>query len=445
MQNAFKDISAFKCKKKLNKQNLWEIIQNFQTANSEKTVLQIKECSLINGGEIKRFSVNLKNIQWKKEKACLITLSDITENISPLLSTASHEVMTPLNGINGGIQLIEQSKGLEETQQSIEIMKCSCKLLENMIQNMRDYCMYENDKLEANNGKFNLRELMEEVTEIIKNQSKQRNARVILDFDENIPEFVCTDSKRLKQIFLNLLSISAKYIFDGTITFSATYQHPLISFEIEDTGIGLPKEEKQNLFKLFEDSPESPSGSTRRNLGLGLSISQILVKLIGTRICFSHTKESSGSQFSFEIFNILQTIQSESSMDLHNHSPRKSNFFLQKGSEMCRKIRKVKSRADFRPAADQSGNSIINNFSRQSSLSSGVDQCSLGESEPQAPGRSLSTYIIAMKNPFSIPESPSNVCNCPDALVVDDTSINLEVLQNFIKRLSLKCDVVNSK
>jgi hypothetical protein len=311
-----------------------------------------------------------------------------------------------------------------------------------MVQNMRDYCLYDDNKLDSYLRKFNLRKLMEDVTEIIKDQSKQRNIWVKLIIGEDIPTLVTSDSKRLKQIFLNLLSISAKYTFNGKIILSATYEHPLISFAIKDTGMGRPNEETENLLKFFEDSPDLPSGNEKISLGLGLTLSQILVKRIGTRISFT-TSENFGSQFSFGIFNNFQETQSETSMGLY--SPRKSIPISQKGFEMFNKIRKVKSRGDIRPTADQSGNNIIDIISRQSSLSSGMDKYSIGESEPQLIGRSVSSYRLVMKNAFSFPfiaDTLPNICNCPDVLVVDDTSINLEVLQNIIKKLGLECDVV---
>ncbi len=424
----------------------------------------------------KHFAAKVDRINWKKKQnACLLNMVEITsskkaqtEMISKhyrniLLTTASHELMTPLNGILGGVQLIESCDSMEKVHRYCEILTCSCKFLINITQDMHDYCLYESGSLVLTKEMFNLRDLMNEAFGMVEIQAHQRGVVASLVYDDAIPEPIYSDRKRLMQVFLNLLSNATKYTFKGAITFTAKYKDPLITIEIADTGIGISEEKQKSLFKLFaaaeSQSPASPRIYAGAGSGLGLTVSQALTRMLGTGISFS-TRENVGSTFSFSLFKELPRKRSASVRNLL-YSPLKAVCQSTFAAEpMCLPTMR-KSRSRIGPTKDSSTNSPSGFMmrrnkteafdlaggrgkSRKSSISSG--QFSLGEDERggASPARSLSTYKLVLKNSFSldIPSAPTATCDCPDVLIVDDNAFNLLVLQSLIEKLGLRCETV---
>ncbi len=476
---------------------LWEVLRNV-TTTSEK---EHKKAEL---GEFvyqpqpqeeywKHFTITLSRMGWKKMDAFLLSLVEITSHKKAqtelickhyrniLLTTASHELMTPLNGILGGMQLIEKSENIYEIKKYIDIITRSCRFLINITEDMHDYCLYESGCLVLCSELVNLRGLMEDAVKTIQIQAQQRGVAMNLVYDEEIPEPIYTDKKRLMQVFLNLLSNAAKYTFKGSITFTAKYKDPLIMVEVADTGIGISEAKKKNLFKLFGDttsattnSASSPNNYVGAGSGLGLTVSQALTKLLGTGLSFT-TEENVGSRFSFGLFRETPRKRSKS---LWGFSPpcRPVNI----NNPTCNKrttiwappMRKAKSRACVaapvssplllsrkgRSAAAEKpifelstnhGLSVPIVKSRKSSM--GSENLSVVDDERNqgSPRRSVSGYKLVLKNSFSSTEICGNIpeeiaCNCPELLVVDDNAFNLWVMQNLLAKLGLSCETVFS-
>eukprot|EP00831_Metopus_contortus_P073370 TRINITY_DN66921_c0_g1_i2.p1 TRINITY_DN66921_c0_g1~~TRINITY_DN66921_c0_g1_i2.p1 ORF type:complete len:451 (+),score=84.09 TRINITY_DN66921_c0_g1_i2:51-1403(+) len=237
-------------------ESLWSSIEKYMQIDEENS----NAFNLI--GEFgkkgcKYFEVNIKKFPYKhRDDSFIIALHDITATKanqkellskhyrSILVTTASHELMTPMNGILGSLQLIENCDTMEDVRHCCKVMSASCKLLLNTTNCIVDYCKYESGKLMLDCEECNLKELMEEAIATIEVQTKERGVTVELDYGPDIPTKIYIDKKRLMQIFLNLLFNAAKYTFKGNIKFSATNQVKSVLISVEDTGIGISENGK---------------------------------------------------------------------------------------------------------------------------------------------------------------------------------------------------------
>jgi PAS domain S-box-containing protein len=229
---------------------------------------------------------------------------------SVFLANMSHELRTPLNSILGYTQILESDNTLNDAQkESINIIYRSGKHLLTLINDTLDLSKIEAGKLEIIAIDFNLPDFLHSVVELMKIQAQEKSIFLSYEIVYSLPKFVRTDEKRLRQILLNLLSNAIKFTDQGIVRFKVIYYEGIISFEIEDTGIGISKQNISDIFVPFKqigDKPRQLEGT-----GLGLSITKQLVELIGGKLQVQSIPNK-GSLFWFEIqlpeINIIYNI-----------------------------------------------------------------------------------------------------------------------------------------
>jgi PAS domain S-box-containing protein len=244
----------------------------------------------------------------QERTAELKTAKDLAEDAleakSRFLATVSHEVRTPLSGIVGLSELLSfQDLGAEQNS-SIQAILNSSKRLMNILNNLLDASKIEAGKIEIEYRKFPVRTLIGDVTQLISSEAKKKNLEVLADCDANIPDYVCGDELRIRQILLNLAFNAVKFTKHGHVKVSAVLLESkelnyVIRFSVSDSGIGIAPEDRARLFQPFEQASKSTSrlyGGT----GLGLSITKGLVELMGGTIGVT-SEVSSGSTFWFDI------------------------------------------------------------------------------------------------------------------------------------------------
>ena len=124
-------------------------------------------------------------------------------------------------------------------------------------------------------------------------QCQQRGVKLEINLSPEIPEIICTDGAKVKQILLNLLSNAAKYTYQGSIIVTGNYVNNILEVIIMDTGIGIPEEKKNELFKIFgrisgDDGKRHSKGlNSGGSAGLGLTISQALLTKLGTKLTYT--------------------------------------------------------------------------------------------------------------------------------------------------------------
>jgi len=206
---------------------------------------------------------------------------------SQFLANMSHEIRTPMNGIIGYLSLIEMNafENEDEMTQFVTSAKQSAESLLDIINDLLDLSKIEAGKMELANVDFNLSDLIDESVSVVLMKAKEKNLEISKEISEDTPLLLRGDSKRIRQIFTNLLSNSVKFTEIGGVKINVegkllnNNSCELKAF-VEDTGIGIPSDKLKLLFKPFSqvDSSETKKhGGT----GLGLVISKEFINMMG--------------------------------------------------------------------------------------------------------------------------------------------------------------------
>lgn len=225
---------------------------------------------------------------------------------SEFLANMSHEIRTPLNGVIGFSRLLNETE-LNDNQKlfSSTILKSS-EILLNIINDILDFSKIEAGKTEIDIQKLDIHEFIYDVIDVITFQAQEKDLDVLIDIDTKISTHLYIDETHLKQILVNLLSNAIKFTPKGEIKLSIDLKNEvnenksILEFRIADTGIGIAKESLNRIFEIFSQADTS---TTRKfgGTGLGLNISNSLIKLMGGDQLYVESELGKGSDFYFEL------------------------------------------------------------------------------------------------------------------------------------------------
>ncbi len=225
---------------------------------------------------------------------------------SAFLANMSHEIRTPMNGILGFTQLLRERKVSDDKQQHfLQLIDDQSRHLLNIINDIIDISKIEANQLSIERHGFCLNDLMLELYNAYALQvENEGNSKIKLELSlafSRDQSKIYSDKIRLKQILTNLLSNAFKFTTEGKVVFGYDYADGQnLRFFVLDTGMGIPRDKKADIFKRFRQADESPTSAQHEGTGLGLSISQNLVHLLGGEI-WVESEENKGSVFYFTI------------------------------------------------------------------------------------------------------------------------------------------------
>jgi PAS domain S-box-containing protein len=239
-------------------------------------------------------------LQKDKEKA-----EAASKAKSDFLATMSHELRTPLNSILGYAQILQDQTRLTTFQQrSVQTILSNGRHLLNLIQDILDLSRIEANRLTIVYADVALYPLLSEVVGAVQVKAEEKKLGLSWRTLPEVPGYLYTDERRLRQILLNLLSNAVLYTEAGEVVLTVsclngeTDPSPRIRFEVSDTGVGLPPEALARIFEPFEQVISQ--GDKDQGLGLGLSISRRLAKLLSGSIQVESTP-GVGSHFRLEL------------------------------------------------------------------------------------------------------------------------------------------------
>ncbi|CAI2387204.1 unnamed protein product [Moneuplotes crassus] len=297
----------------------------------------------------KYFTVKTIMVEWEEDKqACMHVFTDMThvKNLEHekainkclhlIFSSVSHEFRTPLNAFKHSIGFMKNSyqnlqklavnnRGDGRLQESDEmfnkfhkIASISSTTLLSLVEDILDLAKIKSGTFSLNIDSFRLKELMNEIDYIFEFQCAQKKLDFEISYINCCPETIAvSDIGRVKQILINLISNCFKFTQCGGISVKIcelrelemqTFEsHSYFKFIVEDTGIGIAKENQKNLFQIFGKLDQDDKNINGKGTGLGLNICKKLVEALGGTIELT-SEETKGTEVTFTIRNQVEHI-----------------------------------------------------------------------------------------------------------------------------------------
>ncbi|MBQ4832446.1 response regulator [Pseudoalteromonas sp. MMG010] len=243
---------------------------------------------------------------------------------SDFVANISHEIRTPMNGVLGMLEMLKEDSLTEQQHHYLKLANSSANSLMSLINDILDFSKIEAGKLDIDNHTFDVITVCSDMINSLALQGQRKGLEVFLNTQNVVDRLVIGDSHRLKQILINLLNNAFKFTHKGEVSLTLdtkyiTESKLLMSFTIQDSGIGIDSE---NIDKLFDVFTQEDSSTTRHfgGTGLGLSICKKLAQLMGGNITVQ-SRKGEGSTFI-------------ASVELHVAAQKKLNQAIQLANEI---------------------------------------------------------------------------------------------------------------
>ncbi|MAL77952.1 MAG: hybrid sensor histidine kinase/response regulator [Sneathiella sp.] len=193
----------------------------------------------------------------------------------------SHELRTPLNAIFGYAQILYKDPNTPPNRkEAVATIRRSAEHLSGLIEGLLDISKIEAGRIEIYRDRVDFPVFMAQLAGIFEMQAAEKGLTFIYEATSTLPSWITTDEKRLRQILMNLLSNAIRYTERGEVRLTLSYRNEVAHFEVSDTGVGIPAEQIDKIWQPFERA----GMKTVRGTGLGLTITKLLVEMMGGEI-----------------------------------------------------------------------------------------------------------------------------------------------------------------
>jgi len=283
--------------------------RNYNKKGEEFWVLTTITPILGKGREIQKIiAIDSDITARKKAEYALILAKHRAEKLAKtkeeFLANMSHEIRTPMNAIIGMAELLRETELTPEQMKYLNSVRFASENLLAIISDVLDLSKLEAGEMVFEHISFDVKNLVENIAEMFRFRAEEKQLKFSCKIDEKVPEQLIGDPGKLNQVLLNLISNAFKFTHEGEISLRISVQSEIdklitVKFEVNDTGIGIAKENQQSIFESFR---QADSETTRKygGTGLGLTIVKRLTEGLGGTVELN-SKEGKGTTFIVQI------------------------------------------------------------------------------------------------------------------------------------------------